>query len=194
MKGAFYCKELYICMNYIMIDMLGGMRMELRQLVAEDASAYWELRLEALKTSPEAFGTSYEEAMQRDNPIERVKGNLSVKGNYTFGAFDQSKLVGMVTLAQESNLKMKHRANIFAMYVSPIGRGQGTGKALMRLAIKQARESREIEKINLSVVTSNEAAKNLYHQLGFKVFGTEDMALKVEDTYYGEHHMSLLLN
>ncbi|QUG43355.1 GNAT family N-acetyltransferase [Psychrobacillus sp. INOP01] len=167
--------------------------MEYRQLVAEDASAYWELRLEALQSSPEAFGTSYEEAIQRDNPIERVKDNLKIKGNYTFGAFDQYKLIGMVTLLQESSLKMKHRANIFAMYVSPIGRGKGIGKALMELAIAQAKESREIEKINLSVVSSNEAAKNLYLQLGFKVFGTEEMALKVGDAYFEEQHMSLIL-
>lgn len=167
--------------------------MELRQLVAEDASAYWELRLEALQNSPEAFGTSYEEAIQRENPIERVKENLKVKGNYTFGAFDQHKLIGMVTLLQESSLKMKHRANIFAMYVSPIGRGKGIGKSLMELAIEQAKFSQEIEKINLSVVSSNEAAKNLYIQLGFNVFGIEEMALKVGETSYEELHMSLIL-
>ncbi|WP_277584860.1 GNAT family N-acetyltransferase [Psychrobacillus antarcticus] len=167
--------------------------MEFRRLVAEDASAYWELRLEALQNSPEAFGTSYEEAIQRDNPIERVKGNLKVKGNYTFGAFDQYKLIGMVTLTQESSLKMKHRANIFAMYVSLAGRGKGIGKSLMELAIDQAKDSHEIEKINLCVVSSNDIAKNLYHKLGFVVFGTEEMALKVGDTYYEEHHMSLIL-
>ena len=169
------------------------MRLEFRKLAAEDAIAYWELRLEALQNSPEAFGTSYEEAIQRVNPIERVKENFKVKGNYTFGAFDQYKLVGMVTLSQESGLKMKHRANIFAMYVSPAGRGKGIGKALMELAIEQAKLSQEIDKINLSVVSSNEAAKNLYIQLGFKIFGTEEMALKVGDIYYEEHHLSLVL-
>ena len=167
--------------------------MEFRQLVAEDASAYWELRLEALQNSPEAFGTSHEEAIQRDNPIERVKDNFKVKGNYTFGAFEQHTLIGVVTLLQESALKMRHRANIFAMYISPTARGKGIGKALMEMAIEQAKESQEIEKINLSVVSSHKAAKNLYLQLGFIVFGTEEKALKVEDTYYEEQHMSLIL-
>ena len=167
--------------------------MEFRQLVAEDASAYWELRLEALQNSPEAFGASYEEAIQRDNPIERVKDNFKVKGNYTFGAFEQHTLIGVVTLLQESALKMRHRANIFAMYISPTARGKGIGKALMEMAIEQAKENQEIEKINLSVVSSNKAAKNLYIQLGFIVFGTEEKALKVEDTYYEEQHMSLIL-
>jgi len=167
--------------------------MEFRQLVAEDASAYWELRLEALQSNPEAFGASYEEAIQRDNPIERVKDNFKVKGNYTFGAFEQHTLIGVVTLLQESALKMRHRANIFAMYISPTARGKGIGKALMEMAIEQAKENQEIEKINLSVVSSNKAAKNLYLQLGFIVFGTEEKALKVEDTYYEEQHMSLIL-
>lgn len=167
--------------------------MDFRKLTAEDASAYWELRLEALQNSPEVFGSSYEEAIQRENPIERVKDNFRVKENYTFGAFDQHTLIGIVTLLQESALKMRHRANIFAMYISPAARGEGIGKALMEMAIEQAKESQEIEKINLSVVSSNEVGKNMYLQLGFKVFGTEEMALKVGDTYYEELHMTLIL-
>lgn len=167
--------------------------MKVRRLTGEDAEEYWELRLEALKNNPEAFGTSYEEVIQREDPIERVKYNFKVKGNYTFGAFEGDKLIGMVTLAQEISTKMKHRANIFAMYVSPLGRRKGAGKSLMEQAIKQARETNEIEKINLSVVSSNESAKNLYLQLGFKVFGTEEMALKERDVYYEEQHMTLIL-
>lgn len=167
--------------------------MEVRRLTGEDAEAYWELRLEALKNNPEAFGTSYEEAVQRENPIERVRSNFQVNENYTLGAFEEDKLVGMVTLLQESGSKMKHRANIFAMYVSPHGRRKGVGKALLEQAIRQAKETNEIEKINLSVVSSNESAKNLYLQLGFKVFGIEEMALKERDVYFEEHHMTLIL-
>lgn len=167
--------------------------MEIKLLTPNDASAYWELRLEALQQNPEAFGTSYEEAIQRTNPIEQVENNLRTEGNYTFGAFHQEKLVGMVTLSQESYLKMKHRANIFAMYVSPTTRGIGAGKALLMEAINKANTIEEIEKINLSVVSTNEKAKNLYTQLGFKVFGVEEKALKVAETYYDEDHMTLIL-
>ena len=167
--------------------------MEIKLLTPIDASAYWELRLEALQQSPEAFATSYEEAIQRTNPIEQVEKNLQTEGNYTFGAFKQGKLVGMVTLSQESYLKMKHRANIFAMYVSPQARGLGAGKALLIEAIDKAKSIEKIEKINLSVVSTNEKAKKLYSQLGFKVFGIEEKALKVADTYYDEDHMVLSL-
>lgn len=168
--------------------------MEVRILTPENAALYWELRLESLKQNPEAFATSYEEAIQRKNPIEQVANNLRTEGNYTFGAFEQHKLIGMVTLLQESSLKLNHRANIFAMYVSPDARGLGVGKALLIEAIKQAHLIDGLEKINLSVVSSNEAAKALYTKLGFKAFGREEKALKVNDTYYEEEHMALLLN
>lgn len=167
--------------------------MEIKLLKPNDASAYWALRLEALQLSPEAFGTSYEEAIQRTNPIEQVEQNLQMEGNYTFGAFHQDIIVGMVTLSQESYLKMRHRANIFAMYVSPKARGLGAGKALLVEAINKAKSIGEIEKINLSVVSTNEKAKNLYTGLGFKVFGVEERALKVTNTYYDEDHMVLSL-
>jgi RimJ/RimL family protein N-acetyltransferase len=167
--------------------------MEIKLLTPADASSYWELRLEALQLSPEAFASSYEDAIQRINPIEQVENNLRTEGNYTFGAFDQNKLIGVVTLVQENSLKLKHRANIFAMYVSPETRGQGAGKALLTEAINKAKTIEGIEKLNLSVVSTNEAAKNLYTQLGFKVFGVEEKAIKLKDKYYDDNHMVLFL-
>ncbi|MFF2753756.1 GNAT family N-acetyltransferase [Psychrobacillus sp. NPDC058041] len=167
--------------------------MEIKLLTPADASSYWELRLEALQLSPEAFASSYEDAIQRINPIEQVENNLRTEGNYTFGAFDQNKLIGVITLVQENSLKLKHRANIFAMYVSPETRGQGAGKALLTEAINKAKTIEGIEKLNLSVVSTNEAAKNLYTQLGFKVFGVEEKAIKLKDKYYDDNHMVLFL-
>lgn len=167
--------------------------MEIRLITPDDAKEYWELRLEALQKNSESFATSYEEAIQRTNPIEQVENNLRTEGNYTFGAFSQNKLVGMVTLSQEGYLKMKHRANIFAMYVTPQARGVGAGRGLLLAAINKAREIEGIEKVNLSVVSTNEKAKNLYTKLGFKVFGIEERALKVANMYLDEDHMTLIL-
>ncbi len=167
--------------------------MEIRLLTVTDANKYWDLRLEALKQSPEAFSSSHEEAIQQEAPIERVANNLSAEGNFTFGAFEQGELLGAVTLLQEKSLKLNHKANIYAMYVTPRKRGLGLGKALLSAAINQARKLTSIEKLNLTVVTTNEQAKKLYSSLGFKVFGMEVQALKINGQYFDEEYLSLFL-
>jgi ribosomal protein S18 acetylase RimI-like enzyme len=167
--------------------------MNIRLLKALDAKSYWDLRLEALKQNPEAFATSYEEAINRENPIEGVAKNLTNEDNYTFGAFNNTKLVGVVTLLRETSMKLKHRANILAMYVTPKMRGFSVGENLLLEAIKQAKSIGEIEKLNLTVVTTNQSARKLYTKIGFVVFGTEEQALKLNDSYYDEEYMVLFL-
>ncbi|WP_028392348.1 GNAT family N-acetyltransferase [Bacillus cihuensis] len=167
--------------------------MEIRKLHATDAKEYWSLRLEAFQTFPEAFATSFEEAIARENPIQQAAAGLEAEGSYTFGAFVDGKLVGIVTLVQEMREKLQHRANIYGLFVKVNYHGSGIGKALMNETLNYARNLKGIEKVNLSVVASNEGAKKLYSDLGFKVFGLEEKALKLDDVYLDEEHMVLFL-
>ncbi|UZM98874.1 GNAT family N-acetyltransferase [Lysinibacillus sp. MHQ-1] len=91
--------------------------MEIRLLTAQDATSYRTLRLEGLQTNPEAFGSSFEE--EKDMALELFANRLEAQGSFTFGAFDQNELCGVATLVQESKMKLKHKASIFAVYVSP---------------------------------------------------------------------------
>ncbi|MTT31434.1 GNAT family N-acetyltransferase [Terrilactibacillus sp. BCM23-1] len=149
--------------------------MEIRLLNSLDAENYLDLRLEALQNSPEAFAASYEE--EKDQSFEKYKSRFQSQDSFTFGAFENEKLIGVVTLVKEKKLKLKHRANIFAMYVSPEKRGIGAGKSLMLEAIKKAKELEGIEQIYLTVVTTNDPAKRLYSSLGFKAFGKDKRAI-----------------
>ncbi|MGY0692792.1 N-acetyltransferase family protein [Virgibacillus sp. FSP13] len=64
---------------------------------------------------------------------------------------------------------------MLAMYVSPDARGLGIGKALLTEAINKAKELGK-EQLQLTVVSNNEAAKTLYTQCGFTVYGVEKEA------------------
>jgi len=169
--------------------MIGGKVMEIRQLTAADVEVYRDLRLEGLQTNPEAFGASFEE--EKDLSLESFASRLEGQGTFTFGAFDQEDLLGVATLVQANKMKLKHKASIFAVYVSSKKRGLGIGKQLMVGIINQAKSIVDVEQINLTVVSSNESAKGLYTSLGFHVFGTERNALKIGQQYFDEDYMVL---
>ncbi|WP_226677827.1 GNAT family N-acetyltransferase [Mesobacillus jeotgali] len=165
--------------------------MEIRRLNGGDAEGYRVLRHEALLKNPEAFSSSYEDEMNYE--VADYRQRLDNKHTYTFGAFDTNQLVGVVTLVPEGKVKLKHRANIFAMYVTPSQRGRGLGRELVKKAIQQAAELNSVEQIHLTVTSTNEPAKKLYVSLGFEPYGVEKNALQIDGTYYNEDLMVLFL-
>lgn len=165
--------------------------MEIRILKPTDAEKYKEIRLEGLKVNPEAFSSSYEE--EKDYPLARTESRLSGEHSFTFGAYEEDRLVGVVSLIWETRAKIKHRATIAAMYVTPEQRRFGVGKALMSAAITKASKLDGIEQIYLSVNASNEPARKLYQRMGFKTFGIDKKALKVNGSYFDEELMVLFL-
>ncbi|NBI29650.1 GNAT family N-acetyltransferase [Chengkuizengella marina] len=165
--------------------------MHIKRLESVHAELYKKLRLKGLQSHPSAFGSSYEE--EKEFTIEVYKSRLQSE-SMTLGAFkSDEKLIGIVTLVKEKKNKLKHRANVYAMYVDSEYHGMGTGKSLMIEVIKRAKELDEVEQIYLSVNKDNEAAKKLYISLGFETFGIDKRALKIEDTYYDEEHMVLFV-
>lgn len=165
----------------------------IRKLTDVDAEMYWNLRLKALKDFPDAFLTTYEDSIKKENPIEETKQRLQNQNNFTLGAFDGNQLVGMVTLIHEQHSKLRHRATIVAMYVDTEMHGRGIGKALLSEAIHITKTIPEIEQIYLSVEAKNEPAKRLYSSLGFKVYAYEERAMKYDGKYLDEEHMVLFL-
>lgn len=165
--------------------------MEIRLLTPSDADCYFRIRLEALKNNPEAFAVSYEE--EKSQTAQKYKERFQAEGSFTFGAFEGDQLVGTITLVKETLYKLRHRANIFAMYVAQDRRGLGIGKKLLEAAINKARELDGVEQIYLTVVATNLPAKRLYSSFGFEVFSMEKRAMKLDDVYLDEEHMVLFI-
>jgi ribosomal protein S18 acetylase RimI-like enzyme len=161
---------------------------KIRLLNENDAVAYKEKRIEALQNHPEAFSSSVEEEMEYS--IEVHASRLRAVNAYTFGAFEQEELVGVVTLVTEIKRKLKHRSDIFAMYVTPQVRRNGVGKGLMNAAIEKAKEIGGVEQVYLTVSSNNIAAKKLYESIGFELIGSDPRAMKIDNTYIREDMMA----
>ena len=165
---------------------------EIRRLTASDADAYRTVRLRGLRECPSAFGSSYTEDSKRS--LESFAQRLTpTPANWTFGAFAHDQLVGTVSLIRFTNLKERHKAGIYGMFVTRRYRGHGTGRELLETAIAQARKLRGVRQLQLGVNASNLPAKSLYETLGFKPYGLEEDAIKIGASFHSELLMALRL-
>lgn len=161
--------------------------MNIRKLDARDAAEYRELRIEALTNDPDAFGASLADALEA--PLAKTESRLSDESAVTFGAFEEGKLVGNVTLSMETGLKFRHRASVYAVYVAPSARGKGVARRLMEELIAYAKGHDQVEQLYLMVTSTNTPAVKLYNHLGFLKYGVDLRSMKTEGRYIDEDLM-----
>ena len=167
--------------------------MTLRVLTRDDASAYRDLRLRALREWPPAFGTPVEEEerMSLGALSERL---VESKDRCLLGAFEGRALVGSIRLSRYDASNECHLAYLAGFYVIPERRRFGHGRALATQAITRARLDGVLRRLNLTVVSQQKSAIALYESLGFVPYGIEKEAFHARGLFYDEILMTLALS
>jgi ribosomal protein S18 acetylase RimI-like enzyme len=168
----------------------------IRRLAPEDAPVYRTLRLRALLEHPDAFTSSHAEDSKI--PLATTERRLAPDSpDWVYGGFVAGELAGIVGLVRERRAKNRHKASVFGMYVAPEHGRQGIGAALLRHVIETARLE-GIEQLVLTVTDNNVPARTLYERSGFRSFGVEPRAIRVNDgvndVYCDKNHMILILS
>jgi len=154
---------------------------EIMRLTGTDAAIYREIRLEALRTSADAFASTFETESAR--PVGWFADRLD-GGVVMIGAFRGGELVGTLGLLVGDGPKRRHKGMLVGMYVRATARRIGVGQLLLDAALALAAQS--VELVQLSVVFGNESAIRLYQRAGFREYGVERRALKVDGRYYDD--------
>jgi RimJ/RimL family protein N-acetyltransferase len=161
-----------------------------RHATPADVDSFRELRLEALKNHPTAFGADYEESAARPNEYwqERLKFEKSQEA--LFFAEHESRLAGMTGIFRSSSKKRHHESTIWGVYVKPEWRGHHISEALVRSCLGWAKEQ-GLAIVKLAVVTTNRPAIRCYERCGFVIYGKEPKALYQGSMYYDEYLMAV---
>lgn len=167
--------------------------MEIRLLTEHDAAEFVRLRHEALTREPYAFGRAPEDPPPW--PPESVGSRLRAapEGDFVVGAFESGRMVGQAGFVRHTGRKERHKGFIWGVYVTAAARGQGVAKAMLTHMLDRVRTYPGLEQVTLSVSVCQDAARRLYRALGFAVYGYEQHALKVGESYVDEEHMVLWL-
>ncbi len=165
-------------------------------VIGELTPSEWPLfklfRLQAMRTEPVAFKTSYRENKLMSDKAWEQELKLSELGQEVKLLFIRYKkeLIGMLGIRYDPTEKRRHVAYIFEVYLKKKYRGQGFGRHLLTFALEHIkRNKRQIKKVQLSVTESQDAALRLYYAVGFNVVGCAQQEKKIRNKYYDQYLM-----
>ncbi len=150
------------------------------QLAADDWRAYRAIRLAMLQESPDAFGSTHDEAASFDQQLWMQR----LTDNVVFLARVGGTPAGSVTFSVHG-VTDAGDCSLYGMWVDPAFRQTGVGRALVQAVVEEARAA-GTRRVVLHVVGDNTAAMGLYEREGFVSTGrstpypNDDQLMEIE--------------
>ena len=165
---------------------------KIRQIREDDAQSF----LAMLKTLDNETKFMMYEPDERKSTVEsqsrKIREALSKDNHIIFVADYDGWLIGFLAAHGGEFRRNRHQVHIVVGIIGEF-RGRGVGKALFLEMEKWAR-AKGIHRLELTVMSNNEAGIRLYQKMGFEIEGTRHDSLLVNGEYVDEYAMSKLLS
>ena len=140
-----------------------------RETVTADWQAWRDIRLQALRDAPDAFGSTYADQVLLGEAHWRQR----VTGGGLFLAWIPEVSPPEASTVEPAGMAGGYQevpgvVELISMFVRPQARGRGVGAALIDAVIGWAR-ARDASSVHLWVTETNSSARLLYERRGFTV-------------------------
>lgn len=150
---------------------MDDLKISIQSLIPEKITDFKELRLQALRDTPNAFAGTYEiESKFTEEEWKTWVKQLTSSGEI-FLAQKGNQKVGMIFCYVKK--EFEKTAGIGSIWVKPNYRGQGIARGLFQSAFDWARK-KELNEVRLGNSEGNIAAQKLYQSVGFSYTGRKE--------------------
>ncbi|WP_174615474.1 GNAT family N-acetyltransferase [Virgibacillus ihumii] len=166
--------------------------MIMREIKTSDAEKFSNLTPQVEAESEYMLWEAGERNVQIEQQLKMIEG-IEQKDNSTIlvAEKDNKDLVGFL-MSVGGNAKRNKHSSYIVMGILKEYRGKGIGTKLFE-ELERWALNHNIHRLELTVVTRNEAALSLYKKMGFEIEGTKRHSLCIDGEFVDEYDMSKLL-
>lgn len=114
------------------------MSITIRRLTEDDWLEFSQVRLKALQTDPQVFGSNYEKESQM--PETEWRGLLQAKDNAIFLIYEDETPIGMTCVSVDRNDATGKTALLWGSWLAPHVRAKGLSELMYQTRINWAKE------------------------------------------------------
>jgi RimJ/RimL family protein N-acetyltransferase len=165
--------------------------MVIREVNTKDSEGLVRLIKQVESESQYMLFEAGERKIKPEQLVKRIEA-MKKDGNSTiFVAEENNELIGYLIVMGGNAIRNKHSVYLVIGILSQY-RGLGVGTKLFEVLEKWTMVH-QIHRLELNVVTRNEAGLRLYKKMGFEIEGTKRHSLLINGEFVDEYYMSKLL-
>ncbi|MDD4975054.1 MAG: hypothetical protein PHY93_11920 [Bacteriovorax sp.] len=167
----------------------------IRKLISSDYDDFYNMRIGMLESSTKDYtaGSSDWKNASKEQVMAYLRESEEASDNFVLGAFLQNSLVGMVGFRRETRAAVLHKGSTWGLFEKSEFKDNEIEKTLLNEVIKIVRGYDDFEYIRTVQNASNLEKLNLFFGLGFKQYGHEERSMRVEEKYFDQVYLKLVV-